>query len=68
MQAPPAAKPPAPKLATPRMHRVDSGETLTAIARRYQCDLKALIAANALQAPRYSIRPGQMLRLDGCGK
>ena len=68
VQAPPAAKPPAPKLATPRMHRVDSGETLTAIARRYQCDLKALIAANALQAPRYSIRPGQMLRLDGCGK
>ena len=53
---------------TTKMHRVTSGDNLTAIARRYQCDTRKLIEANALQAPRYAIRPGQMLKLEGCAR
>ncbi len=50
----------------PRDHRVEGGETLTAIARKFQCDLKDLARANGIKAPRYSIRPGQKLSLVGC--
>ena len=53
---------------TTKTHRVTSGDNLTAIARRYQCDTGKLIKANALQAPRYAIRPGQMLKLEGCAR
>jgi membrane-bound lytic murein transglycosylase D len=54
------------KPSTPRDHRVRGGETLTAIAQRYECDLKDLAKANGIKAPRYSIRPGQKLSLAGC--
>ena len=66
--AKPAAKPAPTKPAPAKTHRVGSGENLTAIARRYQCDMKLLISANNLDAPRYAIRPGQVLKLEGCGK
>ncbi len=59
--APPAAR-------TPSTHRVGAGENLTAIARRYQCSVRALIDANNLKAPNYAIRPGQVLRLEGCAR
>ncbi|HRP73327.1 MAG TPA: transglycosylase SLT domain-containing protein [Luteimonas sp.] len=65
---PPAAAAPAPKRAPARSHTVARGETLVAIARRYQCDTKALGAANGLTAPRYMVKVGQRLRLEGCGK
>ena len=64
-RAKPAAAPAKPKPA--KTHRVSAGETLTAIARRYQCDVKVLIEANGLKAPRYAIRPGQTLKLASCG-
>ncbi len=67
-QSPVAASRPAPKPAAPRTHRVGSGDNLTAIARRYQCDVKSLATANGLKAPRYSIRPGQVLKLEGCAR
>jgi membrane-bound lytic murein transglycosylase D len=54
------------KPVSPRDHRVRGGETLTAIAQRYQCDLRDLAKANGIKAPRYSIRPGQKLSLAGC--
>ena len=57
---------PAPRPATPRSHRVARGETLVAIARRYECDTKSLAAANGIQAPRYMVRQGQQIRLEGC--
>ena len=44
----------------------NGSHTLTAIARRFQCDLKDLAKANGIKAPRYSIRPGQRLSLAGC--
>ena len=50
-----------------REHRVRRGETLTSIARSYQCDTGQLAKANGISGPRFAIRPGQMLKLDSCG-
>ena len=61
----PAAVAPAP--AAPRTHRVAPGETLVAIAQRYSCDTKSLAAANGIKPPRYMLRQGQQLKLEGCG-
>ena len=57
----PAAKPQKQK-----SYRVRSGETLTAISRKFQCDTRELAQANKIKAPRYAIRPGQVLTLEGC--
>ena len=45
---------------------MQSGETLTSIARKFDCDTGVLAKANAIAAPRFAIRPGQKLRLEGC--
>jgi membrane-bound lytic murein transglycosylase D len=50
----------------PTSYTVKRGETLTAIAQKFQCDMGDLAKANKLKAPRYSIRPGQKLKLNGC--
>jgi len=47
-------------------HRVAKNETLVAIAQKYQCDTKVLAKANGLKAPRYALKAGQRLRLEGC--
>ncbi|HVI59194.1 MAG TPA: transglycosylase SLT domain-containing protein [Luteimonas sp.] len=52
----------------PREHRVARGDTLVSIAQRYSCDTKTLARANGLKAPRYAIRQGQRLKLEGCTK
>jgi membrane-bound lytic murein transglycosylase D len=62
--APPAA-PPRPR--GPRQHKVERGDTLMSIARRYSCRIDELARANGLKAPRYTVRPGQNLKLQGCG-
>ena len=62
--APPAA-PPRPR--GPRQHKVERGDTLMSIARRYSCRFDELARANGLKAPRYTVRPGQNLKLQGCG-
>ena len=54
------------KPAKPTSYTVKRGETLTAIAQKFQCDMGDLAKANKLKAPRYSIRPGQKLKLNGC--
>ncbi|HZH43936.1 MAG TPA: transglycosylase SLT domain-containing protein [Lysobacter sp.] len=65
--AAPASGPQTPQSASaPRQYRVQRGETLFAIARRFQCDTRDLARANDLKAPRYTLRPGQRLRLEGC--
>jgi membrane-bound lytic murein transglycosylase D len=51
----------------PRQHRVVRGETLMSIARKYDCQLAELAKANELKAPRYAVRLGQQLKLQGCG-
>jgi len=51
---------------TPREYRVEGGETLTSIARKFECDTKELAKANDIKGPRFAIRPGQRLKLEGC--
>ena len=55
-----------PKPAKPTSYKVQRGETLTSIARKFGCDLRDFAKANNLKAPKYAIRPGQALKLDGC--
>lgn len=63
----PAEKPDRPKArSAPSSYRVQRGETLTSIAQKFQCDTGQLARRNGLKAPRYAIRPGQTLKLDGC--
>ena len=58
----------APKQEQVREYRVASRDTLGAIARRFNCDLKGLATANQLRAPGYSLRVGQALVLQGCSR
>ncbi|WP_342315228.1 transglycosylase SLT domain-containing protein [Lysobacter sp. FW306-1B-D06B] len=62
--APKPAKPAKP--AKPSTYTVKRGETLTAIAQKFQCDTGDLAKANKLKAPRFAIKPGQKLKLNGC--
>lgn len=55
-----------PATPTPRSYRVQRGETLTSIARKFECDTGDLADANGIKAPRFAIRPGQRLALTGC--
>ena len=63
---PAAIAPARPTRAKIRNYSVQRGETLTSIAQKFQCDTGDLARANNIKAPRYSIRPGQRLRLEGC--
>jgi len=68
--AAPAQEAPAPKgkaKARAKEHRVERGDTLASVSRRFGCDLDELAKANKLRAPRYTLRPGQRLVLKGCG-
>ena len=49
-----------------REYRVQRGETLTSIARKFECDTGELARANGIKGPRYTIRPGERLELVGC--
>ncbi len=58
------ASPAAPS--RPTSYKVQRGETLTSISRKFGCDLSDFAKVNKLKAPKYAIRPGQALKLDGC--
>lgn len=49
-----------------RDYQVQAGETLTSIARKFDCRVADLARANQLDGSRRTIRPGQTLRLEGC--
>jgi membrane-bound lytic murein transglycosylase D len=66
VQQRPVAPAPRAAPARPRTHRVASGETLAALARRYQCSVRALASANGVRPPAYMLRAGQTLKLEGC--
>jgi membrane-bound lytic murein transglycosylase D len=61
----PVAEAPKPKQKQ-KSYRVRSGETLTAISKKFQCDTRELAQANKIKAPRFAIKPGQVLTLEGC--
>lgn len=53
----------------PRRYTVRHGDTLSAVAHRFSCDdLHTLARDNHLRAPQYALRPGQELKLSGCGR
>ena len=52
--------------AAPATYRVQGGETLSSIARKFDCRPAELAHANGVRGPRYTIRPGQELVLQGC--
>ena len=58
VSAPPAAK--------PREYTVQTGETLTNVAQKFECDTKVLAEANGIAPPRYAVTRGQKLKLEGC--
>ena len=62
--APPPARPVPP--AKQKTYKVQRGDSLVAIARRFGCELRDVAKANKLKAPKYAIRPGQSLKLEGC--
>ena len=62
--APPPARPAPP--AKQKTYKVQRGETLSSIARKFGCELRDVAKANKLKAPKYAIRPGQSLKLEGC--
>ena len=62
--APPPARPVPP--AKQKTYKVQRGETLSSIARKFGCELRDVAKANKLKAPKYAIRPGQSLKLEGC--
>lgn len=47
---------------TPSVHRVQKGQTLTAIAKRYNTTAQALAHLNSIKNPR-TIKPGQTLKI-----
>lgn len=49
-------------------YRVAKGDTLGRIADKHDCDLKALAKANGLRAPGYTVKPGESIKLESCGK
>ncbi len=50
----------------PSHYSVQRGETLSSIARKFQCTAGDLAQSNDIKGPRYAIRPGQRLKLDSC--
>lgn len=62
--ASPAPAPAAPAAAAPRTHAVVSGDTVSALARRYGTTVAAIVAANGLDS-RAFIRVGQTLAVPG---
>jgi membrane-bound lytic murein transglycosylase D len=62
-----AALPANPKSpARPKHYQVQRGETLSSIARKFQCTPADLAKGNKIKAPAYRIKPGQRLKLDAC--
>ncbi|ROU06399.1 transglycosylase SLT domain-containing protein [Lysobacter enzymogenes] len=63
----PAPKAEPKKKATPKDYKIQRGDTLTDVAKKFSCDTRALAKANGLKAPRYAVKPGQRIKLSGCG-
>ncbi|MCF8382829.1 MAG: LysM peptidoglycan-binding domain-containing protein [Chlorobium sp.] len=64
VKEPPAARKPERKKEKIEMHRVERGETVASIARRYGVSVEELGALNGLKG-KMNIAPGQKLRVSG---
>lgn len=47
-------------------HQARRGETLSSISSRFGCNTMRLARANDISGPKYAIRVGQQLKLEGC--
>jgi membrane-bound lytic murein transglycosylase D len=47
---------------------VRKGDSLASIARARRCDVGRLASSNGIKKPKFMIRIGQKLRLNGCGR
>ena len=67
VQPPPATskKQSRPAAGTPGVHIVQPGDTLSALARRYNTSVKALVAANSMADANTPLRVNQQLKLPG---
>jgi len=63
---PAAATPAATTQDRPKHYQVQRGETLSSIARKFQCTAGDLAKGNRIKAPAYRIKPGQRLSLEAC--
>lgn len=54
------------KPSTPKEYRVQNGETLSSIARKFDCSVSQLARANEIDSKRNVVRAGQVLKLQGC--
>lgn len=63
---PPVAPPAARRVAGGGTYVVRKGDSLHSIARARQCSVATLAAENGIKKPKYMIRVGQKLRLNGC--
>ncbi|RXR05170.1 transglycosylase SLT domain-containing protein [Pseudoxanthomonas composti] len=61
-------KPATPKTRQTRQYKVARGDTLGGIAGKFDCEVPELAKANKLRAPGYALKPGQQLKLVGCGR
>ncbi|HEY4582995.1 MAG TPA: transglycosylase SLT domain-containing protein [Lysobacter sp.] len=55
----------AAKPVAPRDYRVQEGESLASIARKFRCDVDDLAKANDIKRPN-ALKRGQSIRLSGC--
>jgi murein DD-endopeptidase MepM/ murein hydrolase activator NlpD len=76
-KAPPKAPPPTkeraapaekPRAATPVVHAVARGETLSAIATKYKVTVASIVITNRLRGPRAKLSPGQRLTIPPAGR
>ena len=69
VQPPPATRKNKSRLATstPGVHVVQPGDTLSALARRYNTSVKALVAANGMADANVPLRVNQQLKLPTAG-
>ncbi len=56
------------KPAKPKTYKVGKGDSLGKVADKFDCDLAELARANGIRGKSYPIKPGQTIKLAGCGK
>ena len=54
------------KPAKAKTYKVKRGDTMGEIVRKFDCEIGDLAHANKLKKPKYALKPGQSLKLEGC--
>ena len=54
------------KPAKAKTYKVRRGDTMGEIVHKFDCNIGDLARANKLKKPKYALKPGQSLKLEGC--